>query len=67
MVHRYSPIPEEGAHLALDDILESIEELKYFREQVFILNPDASGLVGVNPFVKRHDLSDHGHAISSGD
>ena len=28
--------PKKGAHLALDDILESIEELKYFREQVFI-------------------------------
>ena len=28
--------PKKGAHLALDDILESIEELKYFRERVFI-------------------------------
>jgi len=28
--------PKKGAHLALDDILESIQELKYFREQVFI-------------------------------
>ena len=28
--------PKKGAHLALDDILESIEELKYFREQVFV-------------------------------
>jgi oligoribonuclease len=27
--------PKKGAHLALDDILESIEELKYFRERVF--------------------------------
>ena len=34
--------PKKGAHLALDDILESIEELKYFRERVFILNPDAT-------------------------
>tara|TARA_B100000925_G_scaffold262072_1_gene219149 strand:- start:482 stop:1030 length:549 start_codon:yes stop_codon:yes gene_type:complete len=28
--------PKKGAHLALDDILESIEELKFFREQVFV-------------------------------
>ena len=28
--------PKQGAHLALDDILESIEELMYFREQVFV-------------------------------
>jgi len=27
--------PKKGAHLALDDVLESIEELRYFREQVF--------------------------------
>ena len=27
--------PKKGAHLALDDVLESIEELKYFREQMF--------------------------------
>jgi oligoribonuclease len=27
--------PKKGAHLALDDVLESIEELKYFREHVF--------------------------------
>lgn len=26
---------KKGAHLALDDILESIEELRYFRSQVF--------------------------------
>ena len=26
---------KKGAHLALDDIIESIEELKYFRENVF--------------------------------
>lgn len=32
-VERYQ---KKGAHLALDDILESIEELKYFREQVFV-------------------------------
>ncbi len=28
--------PKKGAHLALDDILESIEELRYFRQHVFI-------------------------------
>ena len=28
--------PKKGAHLALDDILESIEELKYFRAHVFV-------------------------------
>lgn len=28
--------PKKGTHLALDDILESIEELRYFREQVFL-------------------------------
>lgn len=27
---------KKGAHLALDDILESIEELRYFREKIFI-------------------------------
>ncbi len=27
---------KKGAHLALDDILESIEELKHFREHVFV-------------------------------
>jgi oligoribonuclease len=26
---------KKGAHLALDDILESIEELRYFRENIF--------------------------------
>ena len=26
---------KKGAHLALDDILESVEELKYFRERIF--------------------------------
>jgi oligoribonuclease len=31
--------PKKGAHLALDDILESIEELKYFRENVFVGQP----------------------------
>ncbi len=30
---------KKGAHLALDDILESIEELKYFRKKVFIDQP----------------------------
>ncbi len=29
---------KKGAHLALDDILESIEELKYFRKHVFQAN-----------------------------
>ena len=27
--------PKKGAHLALDDALESIEELRYFRERIF--------------------------------
>jgi oligoribonuclease len=27
---------KKGTHLALDDILESIDELKYFREHVFV-------------------------------
>lgn len=27
---------KKGAHLALDDILESIEELRYFQEKIFI-------------------------------
>jgi oligoribonuclease len=27
--------PKKGAHLALDDIIESIEELRYFRKNVF--------------------------------
>lgn len=27
--------PKKGAHLALDDTLESIEELRYFRERIF--------------------------------
>lgn len=31
--------PKKGAHLALDDILESIEELKYFRKHVFVGQP----------------------------
>ena len=29
---------KKGAHLALDDILESIEELRYFREHIFCEN-----------------------------
>jgi len=29
---------KKGAHLALDDILESIEELRYFRERIFVQN-----------------------------
>ena len=28
--------PKQGTHLALDDVLESIEELKYLRQQIFI-------------------------------
>jgi oligoribonuclease len=27
---------KKGTHLALDDILESIDELKYFREHLFV-------------------------------
>ena len=27
---------KKGAHLALDDVLESIDELKYFREHMFV-------------------------------
>jgi len=27
--------PKKGAHLALDDIIESVEELNYFRDKVF--------------------------------
>jgi oligoribonuclease len=27
--------PKKGAHLALDDIIESVEELDYFRTKVF--------------------------------
>ena len=30
-----SPPPKKGAHLALDDIRESIEELRYYRQAVF--------------------------------
>jgi oligoribonuclease len=30
-----SRYPKKGAHLALDDALESIEELRYFRERIF--------------------------------
>jgi oligoribonuclease len=30
------PYEKKGAHLALDDILESIEELRYFRENIFV-------------------------------
>ena len=35
----YPKLPQyekKGAHLALDDIIESIEELKHFRKTVFI-------------------------------
>lgn len=34
----YAGLQKESKHLALDDIRESIEELKYYREQLF--NPD---------------------------
>ncbi len=34
----YSGLEKESKHLALDDIRESIEELKYYRQQLF--NPD---------------------------
>lgn len=34
----YSGLQKESKHLALDDIRESIEELKYYRSQLF--NPD---------------------------
>ena len=30
-----SRYPKKGAHLALDDTLESIEELRYFRDRIF--------------------------------
>jgi len=30
-----SRYPKKGAHLALDDTLESIEDLRYFRERIF--------------------------------
>lgn len=36
----YSGFDKESKHLALDDIRESIEELKYYREKLFI--PEAS-------------------------
>ncbi len=32
---RVDKYPKKGSHLALDDILESIEELQYFRKHVF--------------------------------
>ena len=35
----YPKLPQyekKGAHLALDDIIESIEELKHFKKTVFI-------------------------------
>ncbi len=31
-------VEKESKHLALDDVIESIEELKYYREHVFIKN-----------------------------
>ncbi len=34
----YSGVQKEAKHLALDDILESIEELKYYRDNLF--NPE---------------------------
>jgi oligoribonuclease len=32
--------PKQGAHLALDDVLESIDELQYFRERIFFAQED---------------------------
>ena len=37
----YSGVQKESKHLALDDIRESIEELKYYRAHLF--NPDVLG------------------------
>ena len=37
----YSGLVKESKHLALDDIRESVEELKYYREKLFI--PDVMG------------------------
>ena len=34
----YSGLSKESKHLALDDIRESIEEMKYYRDH--LLNPD---------------------------
>jgi oligoribonuclease len=33
------PFKKEKSHLALNDIKESIEELKYYREKIFIPTP----------------------------
>ncbi|MDX1901805.1 MAG: oligoribonuclease [Gammaproteobacteria bacterium] len=35
--HLYNGFQKESKHLARDDVLESIEELKYYRESFFIL------------------------------
>ena len=35
----YNGLQKESRHLALDDIRESIEELKYYRQKVFIPCP----------------------------
>ena len=42
LVKRWKPsvsdgFSKEGAHLALDDIRESIQELRYYREQIFTI------------------------------
>ena len=40
---KFQPPPKQGAHQALDDIRESIEELRWYREHVFVAEPPASG------------------------
>ena len=37
--------PKTGDHKALDDIRDSIEELRWYREHVFIPRPEASPAV----------------------
>ena len=34
--NKYLPPPKNNTHRALDDIYESIEELKYYREKIFV-------------------------------
>lgn len=41
------PPPKKGAHQALDDIRESVEELRWYRQHLFV-NPATTGL-GVDP------------------
>ncbi len=36
---KVQPPPKQGAHQALDDIRESIEELRWYREHVFVAEP----------------------------